>query len=121
MKNQLTDNDIAVLKYIDDNPGSDTASLFNYFSVPAEARIEKLHSLNLIKDLRAFTGSTDKAHYLGLYCITPSGKAVLQDKTIEEKRKQYLIHHEWKIAIFSTFGGALAGLIASIVFWFLTK
>ena len=29
--------------------------------------------------------------------------------------------HQWKIAIFNTIGGAVAGLITSILFWLITK
>ena len=35
------------------------------------------------------------------------------------RKKQ--IQHDWKIAMFNTFGGAVAGLLTSIAFWLITK
>ena len=45
-----------------------------------------------------------------------------QFEDIKERKKlkaQY--SHEWKITIFNTLGGAVAGLITSILFWLITK
>ncbi len=40
-------------------------------------------------------------------------------KKAEELKSQR--RHDWKIAIFNTFGGAIAGLVTSIIFWLITK
>ena len=39
-----------------------------------------------------------------------------QQAQIKEQRQ-----HDWKIAVFSTMGGSIAGLITSLIFWLITK
>lgn len=39
----------------------------------------------------------------------------------EHKAKLSSIRHNWKLQIFSTIAGAVAGLATSIIFWFITK
>ena len=36
-----------------------------------------------------------------------------------EQKQQF--RHDWKIAIFNTVAGGIAGLITSIIFWLITK
>ncbi len=42
-------------------------------------------------------------------------KAEQQAQIVEQRR------HNWKIALFSTIGGSIAGLITSLIFWLITK
>lgn len=46
-------------------------------------------------------------------------KELKESKETALMKKQY--RHDWIIAIFSTLGGAIAGLITSLIFWLLTK
>lgn len=39
----------------------------------------------------------------------------------ENKRLKQQFRHDWKITFFNVFGGAIAGLITSIIFWLITK
>ena len=43
-----------------------------------------------------------------------------RDKENEKLRKEQY-RHEWKIAVFNTFAGGIAGLITSLVFWLITN
>lgn len=52
-----------------------------------------------------------KDHKLEIYFET--------EATHNNRQKQ--IQHDWKIAIFNTFGGAVAGLVTSLIFWLITK
>lgn len=45
-------------------------------------------------------------------------KAALKNKK-EFSKKQF--RHDWKIEIFSTLGGAIAGFLTSLIFWLLAK
>lgn len=45
-------------------------------------------------------------------------KAALKNEK-ELRKKQF--RHDWKIAIFSTLGGAIAGFLTSLLFWLLAK
>lgn len=50
-----------------------------------------------------------------------------QDRREAEKAKmeiesqERLFRHEWKIAIFNTIAGGVAGLITSVIFWLISK
>ncbi len=46
-------------------------------------------------------------------------KEFKEAKEAELRKRQY--RHDWKITIFGTLGGAVAGLITSLIFWLLTK
>ena len=39
----------------------------------------------------------------------------------EEAKIKRQFAHDWKIALFGTIGGAIAGLITSFIFWWITK
>lgn len=42
-----------------------------------------------------------------------------QAKEEAEKKRQF--RHDWKIALFNTLGGALAGGLVSLIFWLLQE
>lgn len=42
-----------------------------------------------------------------------------EEKEKALRRKQFI--HDWKIAIFSTLGGAIAGFLTSLIFWLVSK
>ena len=46
-------------------------------------------------------------------------KSADKEEQLSQLNKQH--KHEWKIAVFNTLGGAIAGLITSIMFWLITK
>ena len=39
----------------------------------------------------------------------------------ETKRIKQQFRHDWKITIFNVLGGAISGLITSVIFWLITK
>ncbi len=46
-------------------------------------------------------------------------EAQAEAKAEQIRKQQYA--HDWKIALFSTIGGAFAGFITSLIFWLITK
>lgn len=79
-------------------------------------------------------GATYNICYKGCYitgrnrCSIETRQNILQQynaqKTAEKNEKELRkkqFNHDWKIAIFSTLGGAIAGFFASFLFWLLTK
>ncbi len=53
--------------------------------------------------------------------LTSNGKAYLERLHQKEEQIKRQYRHNWKITIFNTLGGAVAGLITSIIFWLITK
>lgn len=45
----------------------------------------------------------------------------LQKEQREKEFQERQFRHDWKITLFNVFGGAVAGLITSIIFWLATK
>lgn len=45
----------------------------------------------------------------------------LQKEQLEKELQERQFRHNWKITIFNVFGGSIAGLITSIIFWLTTK
>lgn len=44
-----------------------------------------------------------------------------EERRWEEEQQRKTFRHNWKTTIFGTIGGAMAGLLASIIFWLLTS
>lgn len=54
--------------------------------------------------------------------VVPLSIQELELKEAKEKDKEKQQRkHNWKIAFFNVFGGAIAGLITSIIFWLITE
>lgn len=79
-------------------------------------------------------GATYNTCYKGCHmtkknrCSIETKQNILQQynaqKTVEKNEKELRkkqFSHDWKIAVFSTFGGAIAGFFTSLLFWLLTK
>ena len=45
----------------------------------------------------------------------------LRNEQREKELQKQQFRHDWKITVFNVFGGAVAGLITSIIFWLATK
>lgn len=78
-------------------------------------------------------GATYKICYKGSYvseksrCSVETKQSISQQynaqKAAEQNEKELRkkqFSHDWKIAIFSTLGGAVAGFLTSLLFWLLT-
>ena len=48
--------------------------------------------------------------------IALQAKQAQEEARIKDQRR-----HDWKIAAFGVFGGAVAGFVTSIIFWSITK
>lgn len=53
--------------------------------------------------------------------LTESGRAYVDNMVAEKEKERRLFLHNWKIAVFSSLFGAIAGLVTSFIFWLLNK
>lgn len=130
---QLDETSTRILRYIKDNRPAKIEDIIKYVSNKslAENCVLSLKSKKLIRGLTPVTYHTPS----GIQCadaspyeITADGLAYLDSLEMQEKQelhekklKKMQFRHNWKIAIFNTIGGAIAGFITSLIFWLLTK
>lgn len=55
------------------------------------------------------------------YQLSPKAEMYLRYIKKEEMADKKRIIHDWRISIFGTIGGAIAGFLTSIIFWLVTK
>lgn len=121
----LSIKEVLLLRTINHKPGIDIVHITDVYGLPGEHYVKHLLEYNLIEDRRNSLPVTDKGTYLGCYLITPAGLAYLENYQLtEEKDKQAekkRLIHDWRITIFGTLGGAIAGFLTSLAFWLITN
>lgn len=53
--------------------------------------------------------------------LPPGVEAYLAKKDAEQRARKQQLRHDWLIAIFGIFGGAVSGFLSSLLFWLITK
>lgn len=112
MTNNITKNSLNLLRYIKQQKyiTVEQADAFTGCKVMFNPYLKELNDNGLIKsyDLTKLT-------------ISQNGIAYLEQIETKKEERKAAYTHDWRIAVFSSIFGAIAGFVTSLIFWLITK